>query len=238
LSRKNKLLRFAENEKFDKLFQPEFREIFGKNYTLNGKWHEKVFNNNNPIILELGCGRGEYTVELARNNPDNNYIGIDIKGARLWKGAKTINQESLRNVAFIRTRIEFIDSFFSENEVSEIWITFPDPQLKQRRAKKRLTSAFFLNLYKKFLKENGIIHLKTDSNELFGFTLDLLRFNNNNILCFDNDIYSKKQIPDVLRIKTHYETKFLSDGKTIKYLSFLINKSTDYANPPEIDDKS
>ena len=167
---KDKLRKFAENLTFKCMVQPEFDDIFHKDHPLKGKWHSDFFHNDNPIILELGCGRGEYTVALAERNPDKNYIGIDIKGARMWRGAKTATERGMSNVGFVRTRIEFIRSFFAEGEIAEIWITFPDPQLKSRRAKKRLTSPLFLADYKRMLEETGVINLKTDSKHLFNYT--------------------------------------------------------------------
>lgn len=167
---KDKLRKFAENLTFKCMVQPEFDDIFHKDHPLKGKWHSDFFHNDNPIILELGCGRGEYTVALAERNPDKNYIGIDIKGARMWRGAKTATERGMSNVGFVRTRIEFIRSFFAEGEIAEIWITFPDPQLKSRRAKKRLTSPLFLADYKRMLEDKGVINLKTDSKHLFNYT--------------------------------------------------------------------
>src|ERR1035437_1421414 len=159
---KDKLRKFAENETFPNVIQPEFDEMFNVDYKLKGNWHSNFWKNDKPITLELGCGKGEYSVNLAKFNPNRNYMGIDVKGARFWRGAKTALQDNIPNVAFIRTRIEFISAFFTANEVDEIWITFPDPQLKIRRHKKRLTSSLFLNRYKAFITPNAIIHLKTD----------------------------------------------------------------------------
>ena len=172
---KDKLRRFAENLTFECLVQPEFEDIFHKDHPLKGRWHEDFFGNDNPVILELGCGKGEYTIALAERNPHNNYIGVDIKGARMWRGAKTATESGMGNVGFLRTRIEFINSFFGRDEVSEIWITFPDPQLKTRRAKKRLTSPLFLEYYARFLRPDGWINLKTDSQHLFGYTGEVIR---------------------------------------------------------------
>ena len=160
---------------FDNVFQPSFKQVFQKDFKLKGQWASRYFRNENPIILELGCGKGEYTIGLAERFPDINFIGIDIKGARIWTGAKKAYLEKIPNVAFIRTRIEFINSFFSPAEVDEIWLTFPDPQLKKRRNKKRLTSARFLNLYRGFLKDRGIIQLKTDNPILYEYTLELAK---------------------------------------------------------------
>ena len=167
---KDKIRRFEENATFRCVVQPEFEEIFRKDYRLKGRWREDFFGNPNPIVLELGCGRGEYTVSLAERFSDRNFIGVDIKGARLWRGAKTATENAMPNVAFLRTRIEFIDSFFAPGEVDEIWITFPDPQLRKNRVKKRLTAPLFLERYARFLKPGGAIHLKTDSQHLHAYT--------------------------------------------------------------------
>ena len=167
---KNKLKRFKENEKFDNVFQPTREELLSGNFEFKGRWAKKVFNNSNPITLELGCGKGEYSVELARQNPDVNFIGIDIKGARFWRGAKTANEKNIDNVKFIRAQIELVEYLFEKNEISEIWITFPDPQITFKRTKHRLTNLEFLNKYKKILNINGCINLKTDSEFLHGYT--------------------------------------------------------------------
>lgn len=219
---KDKLRKFEENKTFTHVIQPEFDEMFRKDYKLKGRWHTDFWKNPNPVTLELGCGKGEYTVNLAKNQPQRNFLGIDIKGARFWRGAKTALEQGISNVAFLRTRIEFIESFFAPGEVSEIWITFPDPQLKTRRAKKRLTAAGFLNMYQKFLVPGGIIHLKTDSLELHDYTLQLLRHNGITPICFTNDLYNSSLLTDILSIKTHYEAIFQAEGKKITYLQFSI----------------
>ena len=169
MSSKDKLRKFRENETFGCLYQPTTEEVLGKDYSLKGKWHQEVFGNNNPITLELGCGKGEYTIALAKMFPERNFIGIDIKGARLWKGAKQAVEENMPNVAFVRTRIEFIESLFAKDEIEQIWITFADPQL--RRERRRLTGPMFLNRYRNFLLPCGIINLKTDSRFLHEYTL-------------------------------------------------------------------
>ena len=171
---KNKLKRFKENLNFKNLFQPERDELNKNSFKLRGKWNKLFFKNNNPIILELGCGKGEYTTTLAKQNPDKNFIGIDIKGARIWTGAKESIEQKLKNVCFIRSQIELIDKFFLENEIDEIWITFPDPQLKIQRKKHRLTNSVFLAQYKRILKKDGFVNLKTDSEFLHGYTLGLI----------------------------------------------------------------
>ena len=172
---KDKLKKFAENKTFRCLVQPEFDEIFGKDHPLKGRWHADFFRNDRPIVLELGCGKGEYTVALAVDDPARNYIGVDIKGARMWRGAKTATEQGMDNVGFLRTRIEFITSFFAPGEVSELWITFPDPQLKTRRAKKRLTAPPFLACYAQLLAPGGWINLKTDSQHLYRYTGEVIR---------------------------------------------------------------
>ncbi|MFI3315827.1 MAG: tRNA (guanosine(46)-N7)-methyltransferase TrmB, partial [Rikenellaceae bacterium] len=187
---KDKIRRFAENETFKCMVQPEFNDIYGSSYALKGRWREDFFKNDNPIVLELGCGRGEYTVGLAKAYPDKNFIGVDIKGARMWRGARTITDENIPNGGFLRTRIEFISSFFAENEVDEIWITFPDPQLKKNRVKKRLTSPMFLPLYSKFLKPEGSVNLKTDSLHLHLYTKEVIKHNSLEQLIANDDIYN------------------------------------------------
>ncbi len=169
---KNKLKRFRENETFSNVIQPERDDVISGGFPLKGTWRSGFFKNENPIVLELGCGKGEYSVNLARRYPGKNFIGVDIKGARFWRGAKTALEEGLDNVAFLRTQIELIDLFFDRGEVDEIWITFPDPQIKYKRTKHRLTNAEFLGKYKTVLREGGFVHLKTDSEFMHGYTLD------------------------------------------------------------------
>ena len=219
---KNKLKKFNELNHFDRVFQPHLEEVIDKDHTLKGTWNSEVFKNDNPIVLELGCGKGEYTVGLAVLNPNRNYIGIDIKGARIWKGAKTANESELKNVAFLRTRIELIQSFFQPGEVDEIWITFPDPQLKRRRNKKRLSGKTFLNLYRNLLKDNGLIHLKTDNDVLYNYTLELANYNKLEILNHTTDLYASDFLDQVLGIRTYYENQFLEEGIKINYLSFRL----------------
>jgi tRNA (guanine-N7-)-methyltransferase len=188
-----------------------------------GKWNS-FFKNNNPIVLELGCGKGEYTVGLAQRNPDKNYIGVDIKGARFWRGAKSALEQGLDHVAFLRTQIELVDQLFGENEVDEIWITFPDPQIKYKRTKHRLTNPMFLEKYKQILKPNGIIHLKTDSEYMHGYTLGLLQGLGHEICYANHDVYRNEGSPsEVLEIQTFYENQYLEAGKPITYIQFRIN---------------
>lgn len=229
MSGKDKLKKFRENETFDCLIQPTTEDVLGKDYYIKGKWNESIFKNNNPVVVELGCGKGEYTIALALKYPDKNFIGVDIKGARLWKGAKFAYENKLQNVAFIRTRIEFIESVFDKDEISEIWITFADPQIK--KAKRRLTHPLFLNRYKNFLKEAGIVHLKTDSQLLHEYTLALARENDLNIIEHNNDIYGSGRADEILSIKTHYESQFLAKGMPITYLSFMINTKEQLREP-------
>ena len=216
---KNKLKRFKENLDFKNLFQPTRDDLIHNSFKLKGKW-VSFFKNDNPIVLELGCGKGEYTTELAKLNPTKNYIGIDIKGARIWKGAKESTLNNLNNVCFIRTQIELIDKIFCEQEVSEIWITFPDPQQKIQRKKHRLTNSFFMSLYKKILKKGGEVNLKTDSEFLHGYTIGLLEGMRIDPIFANHDIYSNNNAPkEALEIKTFYEKKFI-DSKKITFLKF------------------
>jgi len=220
---KNKLKRFKENETFSNVFQPTRSELVEGNYEYKGRWNEKVFKNENPLVLELGCGKGEYTVGLAEKYPNTNFIGIDIKGARFWRGAKTALEENLPNAAFIRTQIELIDLIFAENEVDEIWITFPDPQIKYKRTKHRLTNTEFLQKYKKVLKKGGVVNLKTDSEFMHGYTLGLLHGEGHEILHANHDVYKNEYSPkEVIEIQTFYEKQYLEKGKPITYVKFKI----------------
>lgn len=219
---KNKLKRFKENETFPNVIQPTREEVIN-NFSYKGKWHS-FFRNNNPIIVELGCGKGEYTVALAQQNPDKNYIGIDIKGARFWRGAKTAVDENLPNVAFIRTQIELVDFIFGKNEVSEIWITFPDPQIKYKRTKHRMTNIDFLKKYNAILKADGIINLKTDSEFMHGYTLGLLHGQEHDVLYANHDVYKNGGAPkEVTGIQTFYENQYLEVDKAITYIKFRLN---------------
>jgi tRNA (guanine-N7-)-methyltransferase len=218
---KNKLKRYRENETFSNVIQPTRKEVFD-GFTLKGNWH-KHFKNNNPIVLELGCGKGEYTIALASKNPDINYIGIDLKGARFWRGAKTALEENLTNVAFIRSQIELIDLLFNKSEIAEIWITFPDPQIKYKRTKHRLTNAEFLKKYHHILKPEGVVNLKTDSEFMHGYTLGLLHGEGHEILYAHHDIYKNPHAPvEVSATQTFYESQYLEKGKPITYIKFKI----------------
>lgn len=228
---KHKLERFAELGTFNNVIQPE-TGIFGKSHPIKGGWKKDVFKNKNPIVLELGCGKGEYTIGLSSIYPENNFIGVDIKGARIWCGAKKAHDNRQPNVAFLRTRIEFINSFFTEDEVEEIWITFPDPHTGKNNSNKRLTCPWFLNNYRIFLKDNGIIHLKTDNTELFDYTRRLVIRNGLELLYATSDLYSGYSISEALLIKTHYEKIFLNEGMKITYLAFRLNKEKIITNGP------
>ena len=227
---KNKLAKFAELATFPHVFQVPSNEILnGKMPDFQGKWNKNFFKNSNPIILELGCGKGEYTVELASRFPECNFIGVDIKGARIWTGAKKSFEAKMQNVAFIRTDIEMINRFFAPNEVSEIWLTFPDPQMK--KVNKRLTSTNFMRIYQQFVVNQGIIHLKTDSNFLFTYTEEMVKVNDYQIIKKTNDLYSVMLENSFLGIKTFYEQQWLSRSISIKYISFKINKKEKFVEP-------
>jgi tRNA (guanine-N7-)-methyltransferase len=233
---KNKLSKFAEIKSFDHVIEPPLDTFLKNDHELKGKWHEKVFGNDNDIVLELGCGKGEYAVNLGRKYQDKNFIGIDIKGARLWRGAKTTAEEGLTNIRFLRTRIEFLNHFFSENEVAEIWITFPDPQRKVRRRKKRLTHSSFLKMYQHILKPKGIVHLKTDSLFLHKYTKEIISENNLVTLAETASLYESVLYKDELTIKTHYEALFLEGNPTITYLKFQIDKQKNLTEPETEDE--
>ncbi|MDO3693886.1 tRNA (guanosine(46)-N7)-methyltransferase TrmB [Wenyingzhuangia sp. chi5] len=218
---KNKLKRFNENKTFENVIQPTREEVIS-GFKYQGKWNE-FFGNNNPIVLELGCGKGEYTVALAQRNPNVNYIGIDIKGARFWRGAKTATEENIPNVAFVRTQIELVDFIFAENEVSEIWITFPDPQIKYKRTKHRMTGDAFLKRYHKVLNSEGIMHLKTDSEFMHGYTLGLLHGQGHDVMYANHDVYRQEGAPEeVTKVQTYYESQYLEVGKAITYIKFKL----------------
>ncbi len=220
---KNKLKRFRENETFDNVYQPTRDELIEGSLMQRGRWNE-VFKNDHPLVLELGCGKGEYSIGLARRFPEKNFIGIDIKGARFWRGAKTALEEGISNVAFVRTQIELIDKVFAPGEVDEIWITFPDPQIKYKRTKHRMTNAQFLELYKRILKPGGLMHLKTDSEFMHGYTLGLLHGLGCEVLYANHNIYRNEGAPsEVTEIQTFYESQYLEVNKAITYIRFKIN---------------
>ncbi|SFN11473.1 tRNA (guanine-N7-)-methyltransferase [Paenimyroides ummariense] len=220
---KNKLKRFRENETFSNVYQPGREEVMNDNFALKGNWNKEVFKNNNPIVLELGCGKGEYSVELARRYPNINFIGVDIKGSRFWRGAKTAVEENIPNVVFLRTQIELIENCFATHEVDEIWITFPDPQIKYKRTKHRLTNEEFLARYKNILKEEGIINLKTDSEFMHGYTLGLLHGAGHKVLYANHNVYRNEGAPEMVTgIQTFYESQYLEQNKPITYIKFQL----------------
>jgi tRNA (guanine-N7-)-methyltransferase len=220
----SKIEKFADVDSFSNCFAFSFQEL-GKGFGMKGDWHRSWFKNQNPLLLELGCGKGEYTTGLAVANPDRNYIGVDVKGNRIWTGAKTAIDLGLRNVAFLRTRIDFIDHCFAPGEVDEIWITFPDPQPQSTRERKRLTHPLFINRYLKFLKPGGLIHLKTDSTSLYEYTLEMIRENNYRIEWHTDDLYENcpGDRRELVEIKTYYEQLFTGKGERIKYIAFRIS---------------
>ena len=233
---KGKLAKFAEMETFSNVFQYPFSVVNNVPFEMKGHWREQYFKNNHPVVLELGCGKGEYTVELARLYPEMNFIGVDIKGARMWTGAKQALEVGLKNVAFLRTNIEIIDRFFAESEVQEIWLTFSDPQMKN--AHKRLTSTFFLNRYRKFLVDGGIVHLKTDSNFLFTYTTCMVKENRLPVVFSTEDLYHTEGLDEethkILSIQTYYESMWIERGLNIRYMKFLLPQQGELVEP-EVD---
>ena len=220
---KNKLKRFRENDSFSNVVQPGREEVMEKKFPYRGKWASDFFKNGKPLVLELGCGKGEYSVGLAKAYPEKNFLGIDIKGARFWRGAKTALEEGLDNVGFLRSQIELIDLLFAENEVDEIWITFPDPQIKYKRTKHRMTNSEFLQKYKKVLKPEGTVNLKTDSEFMHGYTLGLLHGEGHEVLHANHNVYKNEYSPnEVVGIQTFYEKQYLEQGKPITYIKFKI----------------
>ena len=226
---KNKLARFSELSTFSNTYQnydvkdPKLVDFEDEEVEMKGNWQEKHFKNNNPIVLELACGGGEYTVALSKKYPNKNFIGVDIKGNRIWKGAKIAMQENINNAAFLRTRIEQLDLFFGKDEVSEIWITFPDPFLRKSKAQRRLTSSRFLKIYRKLLQKHGLVHLKTDDPTLYQFTVDTIVEEKINMIYHNDDIYASELFTEELEVKTYYEKMHLEHGKTIKYVRYTIN---------------
>ena len=250
----DKLRKFAENETFACLLQPDASKVLDKSgdpseglrlndHPVKGRWNETMFAKDQPIVLELGCGKGEYTIDLSKRVPGRNYIGVDIKGARLWRGAKTATEENLPNVAFLRTRIEFIEAFFGPGEVSEIWLTFSDPQLKSENS--RLTSPLFLERYRKFLRPGGVIHLKTDSRFLHEYSKAVALENGLTVLAATTDLYREATVaggtlptvagPELFEVQTFYERMFLSQGYKITYLAFTIDHDGPYRRPETFD---
>ncbi|MES2681357.1 MAG: tRNA (guanosine(46)-N7)-methyltransferase TrmB [Bacteroidota bacterium] len=219
----SKLEKFAEFDSFKNCFTLFFENI-SKGFALKGKWRTEYFMNEQPLILELGCGKGEYTIGLATKHPEKNYVGVDIKGNRIWVGAKQAIEDDLQNVGFLRTRIDFIDHCFSENEVDEIWITFPDPQPQKPRAKQRLTNKIFLDRYRKFLKPGGLVHLKTDSTGFYEYTLEVIAENKLPLLWHTNNLYNNcpADRQELVTIKTYYEKLFTEKGEDIKYICFKL----------------
>lgn len=226
---KNKLAKFACMDTYPHVFQYPYAVLQEKGFEMKGRWGELFFKNDKPIILELGCGKGEYTVGLAQLYPDKNFIGIDIKGARMWTGAKQSLDEGLTNVAFLRTHIELLECFFAENEVSEIWITFPDPQMN--KVNKRMTSTRFMKLYRRVLKPDGIIHLKTDSNFMFTYTCEMVKENSLPVIFSSEDLYHSGLDDIVLQIQTFYEQQWLARGLNIKYLKFRCPDKDTWVEP-------
>jgi len=216
---KNKLRKFSQMAEYSNVFQPTFEEL-DSGFSLKGKWKSEVFQNDKPLVVELGCGKGEYSVGLAQKYPEKNFLGVDVKGARMWQGASDAIEQDLKNVAFLRTRIEFIEYCFNTDEVDEIWITFPDPQLKKKRAKNRLTHPVFLERYAKVLKQDGLIHLKTDSQFLHGFTLGVIISKGHKLEDSTHDLYASPMVREHMEIKTHYEQIYLDKGIPITYLRF------------------
>lgn len=220
---KNKLKRFKENDTFENVLQPTREEVVSGNFQYKGKWNLEFFKNDNPIIVELGCGKGEYTIGLAQRNPNANYIGIDVKGARFWRGAKTAVESGMNNTAFVRTQIELIEDIFAAHEVAEIWITFPDPQIKYKRTKHRMTNSEFLKMYKRILKPDGVVNLKTDSEFMHGYTLGLLHGEGHEVLYANHNVYKNEGSPkEVTEIQTFYENQYLEINKAITYIRFKI----------------
>ncbi|MDR1371574.1 MAG: tRNA (guanosine(46)-N7)-methyltransferase TrmB [Dysgonamonadaceae bacterium] len=226
---KNKLQKFEEMQTFHNVFQYPFATLKENSFNLKGNWNAQFFKNTNPVILELGCGKGEYTVGLAKQYPEKNFIGIDIKGARMWHGAKQALHSNLDNAAFLRTHIELLEHFFAPSEISEIWLTFPDPQMN--KTGKRMTSARFISLYGKILTQNGIIHLKTDSPFLFAYTCEMIKLNDFPVLVSTDDLYGSDTADEILSIKTFYEQQWLSRNMKIKYLRFILKQREKYSEP-------
>lgn len=234
---KGKLAKFADMASYPHVFEYPYSIVGDVPFEMKGKWNQDFFKNDNPIVLELGCGRGEYTVGLARRYSNKNFIGVDIKGARMWTGATDALRENMKNVAFLRTNIEIIDRFFAAGEVSEIWLTFSDPQMK--KVTKRLTSTYFMERYRKFLVPDGIVHLKTDSNFMFVYTKSMIELNHLPIELITDDLYHSGLADDILSIRTYYEQQWLERGLNIKYIKFKLPQNGVLCEPDieiELDD--
>ena len=226
---KNKLSKFDDMAGYPHVFQYPYATLQEQGFPLRGQWNEQFFKNDRPIVLELGCGKGEYTVGLGRLFPDKNFIGVDIKGARMWSGAKESLENGMDNVAFLRTNIELINRFFLPGEVAEIWLTFPDPQMK--KVNKRLTSTRFMQLYREILTDNGIIHLKTDSPFLYTYTREMIALNGLPVLFETDDLYHSGLTDEILSIQTYYESQWLDRGLTIKYIRFICEPRETFIEP-------
>ena len=230
---KGKLAKFADMERYENVFQYPYSVVEQVPFEMKGRWNECYFRNDHPIVLELGCGKGEYTVELAKLYPEVNFIGVDIKGARMWTGATQALQEGLKNVAFLRTNIEVIDRFFTPGEVTEIWLTFSDPQMKNPR--KRLTSTWFMQRYRHFLADGGIVHLNTDSNFLFTYTTYMVEKNGLPLLFRTEDLYHTEGIDEetrrILAIRTYYESMWIDRGLNIRYMKFRLPQKGELVEP-------
>jgi tRNA (guanine-N7-)-methyltransferase len=226
---KNKLQKFDAMHNYPHVFQYPFSVLQEKEFEMKGKWNELFFKNECPVVIELGCGKGEYTVGLAKLYPEKNFIGVDIKGARMWSGATQSFLDKMTNVAFLRTHIELIDRFFASGEVSEIWITFPDPQMA--KVNKRMTSSRFMQLYSRILKENGLIHLKTDSPFMYAYTCAMIQVNGLPVEVETDDLYNSGLADDILSIQTFYEQQWISRGMSIKYIRFICESSSSYLEP-------
>ncbi len=226
---KNKLAKFEDMAEFPHVFEYPFARLEAEGFEMRGHWGERFFKNDHPIVLELGCGKGEYTVGLGRLFPGKNFIGVDIKGARMWSGAKESFESGMTNVAFLRTTIELIAGFFAPGEVAEIWLTFPDPQMK--KVNKRLTSTRFMKLYRQLLSEEGILHLKTDSNFMYTYTCEMVKANQYPVLVSTDDLYHSGLADEILSIKTYYEQQWLDRGLTIKYIRFVCEERDNLIEP-------
>ncbi|MDR1121607.1 MAG: tRNA (guanosine(46)-N7)-methyltransferase TrmB [Dysgonamonadaceae bacterium] len=226
---KNKLQKFEDMRSYPHVFQYPYAVLQEKGFEMKGRWNELFFGNAHPIVLELGCGKGEYTIGLGKLFPEKNIIGIDIKGARMWTGAQWAWKEKMTNVAFLRTHIELIAHFFAPEEVSEIWITFPDPQMS--KCNKRMTSTRFMKLYRQILIPEGIIHLKTDSHFMFRYTSEMLKANSLPVLVETADLYHSEWVDEIRSIQTFYEQQWLDRGLNIKYLKFICKAETEWIEP-------